>query len=122
MNDELENKIKQIAELLRNKDEMPDSLKSLLELARGNNGDKSPSHDVQESNRRELADDDTMELMMKLKKIMESKRIYDDPKIRLLNSIKPFLRESRQQKVNNCIKVLSLSKFTRYMDLLDKNG
>lgn len=119
MSDDLESKIKQIADLFKNKDEMPDGLKSIVDMVKGKPDTEASSHG---NKLPDTVEDDAVEVMLKLKRIMDSKKVYDDPKIRLLNSIKPFLRESRQEKVNNCIKVLSLSKMTRYMEMLDKNG
>ncbi len=53
-----------------------------------------------------------MESMMKMMKIMEGLNNTDDERSRLLLSLKPFMRSSRQQSIDNTIKLLSLSKIS----------
>jgi hypothetical protein len=54
-----------------------------------------------------------------LESIMHIKNIFDkidghkDDKIELIKALKPFLRPSRQSKVNQCVKALRLSKFAK---------
>ena len=52
------------------------------------------------------------ETILKLKSIIEKFNQKDDPRTNLLHSLKPYLRESRQKKIDeyaNLLKIASLS-------------
>lgn len=52
------------------------------------------------------------ETILKLKSIMEKFNKKDDPRTNLLHSLKPYLRESRQKKIDeyaNLLKIASIS-------------
>lgn len=141
MNDDLEQKIKDIATMLNDKGNSSDDLMSLVDKFKGGNSDdlmnlidkfkgsteKEAAEDAQSKHYGNLPiqasskPDDTMQTMLMLKKIMSMTDSKNDPKVALLNSIKPFLKKSRQDKLSNCIKILNMFKITKYMDL-DKNG
>ncbi len=53
-----------------------------------------------------------MEGMMKMIQIAQSLSDTDDERSRLLLSLKPFMRTSRQKSIDNTIKLLSLSKIS----------
>ena len=61
--------------------------------------------------------DDTLQMMMKMKRVMDQQNQKNDPAKNLLLAIKPFLKENRQTRVNHCIQFLSLSKVAQYSDL-----
>ncbi len=48
--------------------------------------------------------------MMKMKSIMENMNNKNDPSYKLLNSLKPYLRESRQEKIDQYANLLNFSK------------
>ena len=96
MDDELESKITQIVGLLKN------------QFGGSENGEEPKESPL---------DGDTLQMMMKMKRVMEQQNRKDDPAKNLLLAIKPFLKESRRTRVNHCIQFLSLSQVAQYSDL-----
>ena len=52
------------------------------------------------------------ETIMKIKSIMETMNSKDDPKSNLLYSLKPYLRKSKQEKLDQYINLLKISQVT----------
>lgn len=50
--------------------------------------------------------------LMKVKSIMENMNNKNDPSYNLLNSLKPYLRESKQEKIDQYANLLNISKIT----------
>ena len=50
------------------------------------------------------------ETILKMKKIIDSMNIKDDPCSNLLQSLKPYLNDSRKSKVDQYIKLMNMSK------------
>ena len=127
MADELDDKIKQISEMLK-KDELPDNLKNIINIFK-DKSDNSSQNPPQEGSDREAAekssapalpmDDDTFQKIFRIKKLLETNKSEPDPKVTLLNAIKPFLKDERQKKVANSIKFLNISKITKMIDFGD---
>lgn len=101
MDEELESKITQIVGLLKN--QFGGSGGDEEEPSRESNGDGMNA--------------DTLQMMMKMKRIMDQQNRKDDPAKNLLLAIKPFLKETRQTRVNHCIQFLSLSQVAQYSEL-----
>ena len=53
------------------------------------------------------------ETIMKVKSIMETMNNKDDPKANLLYSLKPYLRKSKQEKLDQYINLLKISQVTK---------
>jgi hypothetical protein len=51
-----------------------------------------------------------MENIMKIKSIMETLNKKDDPRSNLLYSLKPYLRESRQKKIDQYVNLLKITE------------
>jgi len=60
-----------------------------------------------------------MGTFLKLKSLLEKMNTTEDPGSHLLQSLKPYLRESRKEKVDQYIKLLQIS---RTMELLKDSG
>ena len=54
------------------------------------------------------------ETIMKIKKIIDSMNNDSDPDSKLLYSLKPYLRKSRQSKLDQYINLLKVSKMTNF--------
>lgn len=52
------------------------------------------------------------ETIMKIKSIMETLNKNDDPRSNLLYSLKPYLRESRQKKLDQYVNLFKITKVT----------
>ncbi len=104
MDEELESKITQIMGLLKNQ-------------FGGGGGEENSQESSESSIFGNGMNDDTLQMMMKMKRIMDQQNRKDDPARNLLLAIKPFLKEARQTRVNHCIQFLSLSQVAQYSDL-----
>jgi len=127
MSDDLNKKIKQITDVL-GQDSLPDNLKGLLNmLVSSGSQDDSGQKETQTPSQKEekpLKNDmeENMEMFRKVKKVMDRMNSNNDPRVNLLNAIKPFLNNSRQKKVSNCIKLLYMTNISKLMDETDKDN
>ena len=74
-------------------------------LSNFSNSDKSNKDNNDESNGIPNIDMDTL---LKMKTVMEKMNSKDDPRSKLLLSLKPYLRSSRKDKVDQYIKFLGM--------------
>lgn len=150
MNDDLNNKLKQLTDMLGGNEKMSDNLSGLLSmLANSSNSSNSsssekvpqaapdvkppkedstmkikayesppPKSKEEESSRNELQDN--VEMMRKVKTLMDTMRNTNDPRINLLTAIKPFLSNNRQDKISNCIKLFQVTQITKLMSDTEK--
>jgi len=134
--DELNTKFKEIAQMLGKKDvKVPDNLSGILSMLANSsskeqvsqNSEEQPTPQPQSKVEKEESTtknnlDDNMEMMRKVSTIMEGMRGVKDPRINLLTAISPFLNNSRQKKIGNCIKLFQMTKVTRMMTEMEKNN
>lgn len=121
MSDDLNKKIKQITDIL-GQENLPDNIKGLLSLFAGSGGKSENSTEavVQKEERTDKTEtDDSIDMLRKIKKVMDRVSSNNDPRIDLLNAIKPFLNSKRQKSLNNCVKLIRVSSVTRYFDDLN---
>lgn len=57
-----------------------------------------------------------MNTILKMKSIMESMNNKNDPRANLLCSLKPYLRESKKDKVDQYVNMLNISKIADFMN------
>lgn len=134
--DELNMKFKQIAQMLGKENvNVPDNLGSILSML-ANSSSKEPtpqkSEDqtptqpqnrvINEDSKAKNNLEDNMEMMRKVKTIMDSMRSVNDPRVNLLTAISPFLNNSRQKKIGNCVKLFQMTQVTRMMTEMEKNN
>lgn len=123
MSDDLNKKIKQIADIL-NQDTLPDNLKGLLSLlsSPGSSQESPPPEtpDIKEERTSKGEMDDSIDMIRKVKNVMDRMNSANDPRIGLLTAIKPFLSSRRQSKLNNCVNMIRLASVTRLMDDTNK--
>ena len=82
-----------------------------------NSSSNSNSSDTNFSNNDSMPD---METIMKIMKLMNASN-QDSPSKELLRSLKPFLNDSRKEKVDQYIKILGMTKiFEIFNELGDK--
>ena len=99
----LDNALKQVSSMLQDGD-MADTLKNLMDGL--NLSSPSPTEDSDD----ESNNDETEKLIRMATKMLNNPNMKSDPKINLLNSLKPYLNRHRKSKVDQCIKFLSMSK------------
>lgn len=133
MSDDLNNKIKQIADLL-GQDNMPDNVKGLISLlANSASGESSSPKEVSKSSGENTKNSDdirqasndlaqNMDMIRKATSLMSRMNSVSDPRINLLQAIKPFLNNRRQTKLNNCVNILRMSSLVRLIDDNEKGS
>ena len=113
MSEDMSDLIKKMSDMINN-NEIPDNIKSILgNLSNGqNSGTSSPSSTEFSSKK----DDDSIpnidiNTMLKMKSIIDSmNKQQNDPRANLLKSLKPYLKTSRKEKVDQYIKLFSMGK------------
>lgn len=131
MNEDISDMIKNLSNMLNSKD-MPDDIKNIINNFSSNNKN-SNAEDISSANKHstntsssESNSDIDIGMILKMKKIMDSmKNNKDDPRANLLLSLKPYLKNSRQEKVDQYIKLFNMSKVFEVINPLggdNKNG
>lgn len=126
MSDDLNNKLKQLTDLLT-QENMPDNLKSLFSLLTGPSTSE-PSQKVEEApaikepkeEPQNKNDFDTTDMVRKIRTVLDRVNTRTDPRVNLLTAIRPYMNSTRQKKLDNCIKILQVSTLARLMDDTDK--
>jgi hypothetical protein len=117
MSDDLNKKIKQIADAL-NQEDMPENLKELISLFANSMGSSDKlSEENQADNTHKIPSEkseleENMDMIRKIKKVMDRINSSSDPRISLLTALKPFVGSKRQAKINNCINLLRISSLS----------
>ena len=110
------NLMNQINQMLKNND-VPEDLKNIVNNLKNssNNKDSNSSNNnfndgnINENN--STIPDFDINTMLKMKQIMDSmKSNKNDPRTNLLLSLKPYLKESRREKVDQYVKLFGLEK------------
>ena len=87
-------------------------INNLMEMF--NNSNSSNSLNEQnasfDSNSSNTASGIDFETIMKMKSIIDKINVKDDPRSNLLQSLKPYLKESRRSKVDQYIQLMNMSK------------
>lgn len=63
-----------------------------------------------------------MNTIMKMKSIMENMNNKNDPRSNLLYSLKPYLRDSKKEKLDQYVNLLNVSKIAELMNNNDKKN
>lgn len=112
MSDNMSNLMNQISNML-NSNEIPDDIKNMMSNLSKSKKDSSTSNTASpnEISNSSQAPDLDIETIMKIKKIMDSmKETKNDPRANLLRSLKPYLKDSRKEKVEQYIQFLGIEK------------
>lgn len=119
MSEDMSNLMNQINNMLKN-NEIPDEIKNMMNNLTNNsqnsNEDRnSPDNSSNTASSSSIENNSIPELdmatIMKIKKIMDSmKENRNDPRANLLKSLKPYLKESRKEKVDQYIQLFGMGK------------
>lgn len=120
MGDDMAEMFQKVSEMLKN-NEIPDNVKSMMNsfVSEQNNSSASSenSSNTTESNAQRNSDDSfempniDLNTMLKMKSIVDSmNKQQNDPRANLLRSLKPYLKPSRKEKVDQYIKLFSMGK------------
>lgn len=99
------NLMEQLSQMLKS-DNIPDEVKNIF-----NNFNSSSGSDKKDDTNSDSSPDIDIETLLKMKQIMSSMNSNkDDPRANLLISLKPYLKESRQKKVDQYVKLFGIGK------------
>lgn len=122
MSEDISNKIQQLKDMLDNGG-AADNLKETLNNGNFENnlknimsmlGNQSNQKNSQKSENI-FGDMDQIKLFKKLSKLMNNKNQINDPRTNLLNALKPYVSQKRQQRIDSCHQIL---QFTSLSELL----
>ncbi|MDF2985696.1 MAG: hypothetical protein K0R50_1206 [Eubacterium sp.] len=125
MSDDMGDKIKQIADMLgqNSNPNIPDNVKGLLSMLMSNTGtkDETAEEEPQQTSRAHEKtnnndSDDFADMARKMKKAMGMLNTGNDPRVNLLNAIRPYLNKNRQRKLQTCIKLMRIGSLTQLLD------
>ncbi|MDD4493780.1 MAG: hypothetical protein PHV32_05450 [Eubacteriales bacterium] len=143
MSDDISEKIKQFAALLGGKDNLQDNLQEIIAaLGKSNKGDSVDAESGGQKEEEEIPSADSaepqeedvrgpavqnsgsasgdlaenLEMMRKLSTVMDKFRDSNDSRVSLLRSVKPFLGNRRQKKIQNCITLLQLGSVSKLLE------
>ncbi len=145
MSDDLSKKVQQIAQML-GQDDVPDNVKELVALIASSLKGDSPSqgdspsehgsspegegdsphqqnHPSQNSSDSEInsyAPTLSNEMLDTAKNALRNINSTNDPRINLLNAIKPFMNNKRQRKIGSCIQLLQIAGLSRMLNEKEK--
>jgi hypothetical protein len=133
MSDDMNDKFKQIAEMLgqNSNTNIPENVKGLLNMllssSSSNSKEESSSDDSSlksDSNERSVKTDtdELTDMTRKIKKAMNALNTSNDPRVNLLNAIKPYLNNNRQRKLQTCLKLIRIGGMTKLMDDLEERS
>lgn len=128
MSEDMSEIVQKMSEMLKN-NEIPDNVKSILDGFTSNQNNSSPSQEDSSNatdSGNEQNSSDSFEMpnidlgtMLKMKSIIDSmNKQQNDPRANLLRSLKPYLKPSRKEKVDQYIKLFSMGKVFEVMNPL----
>ena len=116
MNEDMSNLMNQINNMMKN-NQIPDDIKNIINSMSQNSSNSANTDSQGNGTSSENTSSDSsipefdMATIMKLKSIMDSmKSNSNDPRANLLKSLKPYLKESRIQKVDQYIQIFGMGK------------
>ena len=116
MNEDMSNLMNQINHMMKN-NEIPSDIKNIINNIINNsqnNSENTNNPDISSStssNENSSMPEFDIGTIMKMKNIMDSmKSNRDDPRANLLKSLKPYLKESRKEKVDQYIQLFGMGK------------
>lgn len=114
MSDDISEMMKKMSEMLKT-NEIPDNVKSIIsnlssKSSETNDSNKNSNSSSENANNSDFPDID-LNTMLKMKSIIDSmNKQQNDPRANLLRSLKPYLKPSRKEKVDQYIKLFSMGK------------
>lgn len=105
----------------------PDMINNLASMLNNkSNNSNSSSNSQKETTNNSSTSNIDFETIMKMKTIIDKMNVKDDPRSNLLLSLKPYLKESRREKLDQYIQLMNISKALDFFPFLggdkQKNG
>lgn len=92
----------------------PEMINSLSSMLNNNNSSKSSTTNSNSKSQNNLNID--MNTILKMKSLMENMNNNNDPRANLLYSLKPYLRDSKKNKVDQYVNMLNITKLAEFMN------
>lgn len=115
-NNDMSNIMNQINNMIKN-NEIPDDIKNMINNFSNSSSNSNSTSNTSNSNNNSSEEntsstpDIDINTILKMKQIMDSMNSNkDDPRTNLLMSLKPYLKESRKEKVDQYVKLFGLGK------------
>ena len=108
-----ENNLNITTEMIGNLASMLNSNTQNNSSASSNSSDDEDNSQAHEENGSSFSNID-FETILKLKSIMETLNQKDDPRSNLLYSLKPYLRESKQKKLDQYVNLLKITRLSNF--------
>lgn len=110
MSEDMSEIIQKMNEMLKN-NEIPDSIKNMMGNLNLNANDMSSKASTEQSSSENSVPNFDMDTMLKMKTLIDNmNKTQNDPRANLLKSLKPYLKPSRKDKVDQYIKLFSMGK------------
>ena len=97
-----------------NEGNIPDEMKNILSSLSSNSSNNDSSNGSTSNSASDSSID--FETILKMKSMMDKMKNVNDPRANLLLSLKPYLKESRREKVDQYVKFLSMSKVLEFFN------
>lgn len=98
----------------------PEMINNLNNMLNSNNQSNQPSNQDRNNNNSSNFNID-MNTIMKMKSIMNNMNDKNDPRANLLYSLKPYLRDSKKDKLDQYVNLLNISKIAGIMNKKEDN-
>ncbi|MGE5328458.1 MAG: hypothetical protein ACM3KR_02995 [Deltaproteobacteria bacterium] len=109
MSQDIEKNLNQIKDLLSGGNSQ-DNIKNMLSLLVKPSSEGSSNTQADEGkNSSGSFDADTLQMFFKIKQILDASQKGNDPREKLLNSLKPYLNDKRKDKLADCLMILKLT-------------
>lgn len=92
----------------------PEMINNLSSMLNTNNSSKCSTTNSNSKSQNNLNID--MNTILKMKSLMENMNNNNDPRANLLYSLKPYLRDSKKNKVDQYVNMLNITKLAEFMN------
>lgn len=127
MSEDMSEMIQKMGEMLKN-NEIPDNIKSMISSFSSSSNSSETKQDDTMKNKQQSDNTSSdnfnidFDTMLKMKSIIDSmNKQQNDPRANLLRSLKPYLKPSRKEKVDQYIKLFSMGKVFEVLNPLGGN-
>ena len=98
----------------------PEMINNLMNIL-NNSSNNQFSNNTQNSNNNYSASQDSIDFdtIIKMKSIIDKINFKDDPRYKLLQSLKPYLKESRRNKIDQYVQLMNMSKVMESFNLFN---
>lgn len=112
MSEDISEKLQQLKEMLNN-NQLPDNLKNVMSLMSNSPQQSSSSENSQNNS---FTNNSSPEILItKVKRIIDKKKQDNDPRMNLLSSLRPYLSQKRQERVDSCIKFMDIAFLSKIL-------